>query len=441
MFEIDVINALDSVLSLFEEIKNDNSKQGIDSFQEVVMQDVFAFISILSTTDAKTNCISFQNKFLFNYDVVVNNDLELGKWNAWKPCCLHFFEQKDSEGRKTVEQLFSIVGKYCVFQMKHRDNDAIKRYATIMGSISNLESDQSAEAKKRDISRSNKNSESSGQDTNPETNTEIESLEILLEKLNAMIGLATVKQEIDDILHIIQAKKLREARGFKVPPLSLHLVFSGNPGTGKTVIARLLSKIYYHLGVLSVGSFTEVDRSGMVDGFVGQTALKSQKVIESAMGGILFIDEAYTLSNGKGQSDFGQEAIDTLLKSMEDNRDDFIVIVAGYPDLMEEFLNSNPGLRSRFNRYIEFQDYNPQELYEIFCLRCLESEIQLHEECVDYLKSTFEQMYENRKEDFANGRDVRNIFERAYTAQARRISMLLEVSDVELQMFRLEDFS
>lgn len=144
--------------------------------------------------------------------------------------------------------------------------------------------------------------------------------------------------------------------------MSLHLVFSGNPGTGKTTVARLLAKIYHKLGVLSQGQLIEVDRSGLVGGYVGQTAIKTQAVIQSALGGILFIDEAYTLVRGNTSNDFGQEAIDTILKSMEDYRDDLVIIVAGYPDLMEKFINSNPGLKSRFNKYIQFDDYTPHEL-------------------------------------------------------------------------------
>ena len=212
----------------------------------------------------------------------------------------------------------------------------------------------------------------------------------LLNKLNSLIGLAAVKQEVQQIINLIKVQKKGEEFGEKLPPLSLHLVFFGNPGTGKTTVARLLSKIYKCLGVLSSGQLVEVDRGGLVAGYVGQTAIKTQEVIDKAMGGILFIDEAYSLTHGKGETDFGQEAVDTILKAMEDHRDDFIVIVAGYPDLMKEFIASNPGLKSRFNQYINFEDYTPDELKQIFLLQCKNQGLSLADGCDDYLSQHFQ---------------------------------------------------
>lgn len=187
-------------------------------------------------------------------------------------------------------------------------------------------------------------------------------------------------------------------------------------------MARLLGKIYKRLGVLSVGQLVEVDRSGLVVGFVGQTATKTSEVIAKAMGGILFIDEAYTLTHNKGSNDFGQEAVDTILKAMEDYRDDLIVIVAGYPEEMKEFISSNPGLKSRFNQYIEFDDYSPTELYDIFCIRCHEEGLLFGDECKDYLINYFESLYKNKQKDFANGRTVRNYFEKVKIARANRLA-------------------
>lgn len=268
----------------------------------------------------------------------------------------------------------------------------------------------------------------------PEVSADIPEKDVdsLLEELNSMTGLDSVKKDITNLVNLLKIKKLREKNGMKQPSVSLHLVFSGNPGTGKTTVARLLASIYKGIGILNSGQLVEVDRGGLVVGYIGQTAIKTQEVIESALGGILFIDEAYTLTAGKGDNDFGQEAVDTLLKAMEDHRDDLIVIVAGYPDLMEEFLSSNPGLRSRFNKFINFEDYNGEELMAIFESMCSKQDYKLDKEAAAYAANYWKDRAENHDKDFANAREVRNFMEKAISRQATRIvSMGSDNIDVE----------
>ena len=217
--------------------------------------------------------------------------------------------------------------------------------------------------------------------------------------------------------------------------MSLHLVFMGNPGTGKTTVARLLAQLYANIGVLSRGQLVEVDRSGLVAGYVGQTALKTQEVIASAMGGVLFIDEAYAL-NGKSENDFGQEAIDTILKAMEDHRDDLVVIVAGYTELMDRFIHSNPGLESRFNRFLLFEDYTPEEMFEIFKMRCGKGYVLAPDAeplVRDYIAE------ESADGSFGNGRGVRNIFEHILVAQNNRLAKMDSVTRDDLMTLTADD--
>lgn len=264
-----------------------------------------------------------------------------------------------------------------------------------------------------------------------------ESLEELLEKLNSLIGLTGVKHEVSTLINMIKIKKIRDARGLKTASISRHLVFLGNPGTGKTTIARLLSKIYKQLGVLEKGQLVEVDRTGLVAGYVGQTALKTKEKIDEAMGGILFIDEAYTLA--KGGKDFGQEAIDTILKAMEDKRESFVVIVAGYPEPMEQFLESNPGLRSRFNKSIFFDDYTEEELFRILQAFFEPVLMKLSKEAERSVKEYLHWLVLHKPENFANGRAMRNLFELMLSSQANRLADQADISDEELNEIAKDD--
>lgn len=264
-----------------------------------------------------------------------------------------------------------------------------------------------------------------------------ESLEDLQKQLDSMIGLDGVKEQVHSIINELKIDALRKSKGLKVSNTSKHLVFKGNPGTGKTTIARLLSKIYRELGILAKGQLVEVDRSEIVAGYVGQTALKTKEKIDEAMGGILFIDEAYTLA--KGENDFGQEAIDTLLKAMEDHRDEFIVIVAGYDGPMESFLQSNPGLKSRFNEYIHFDDYSEEELFLIFGLLCEQNDFRMDIEAQDTLKSYLNELCNHKPDNFANGREMRNLFDKSKKAHSNSLASLNEISDKDLITFKKDD--
>ena len=252
-------------------------------------------------------------------------------------------------------------------------------------------------------------------------------LEELLAELDALVGLGRVKRDVRELINFLKVQKMREEQGLKLLPVSRHLVFYGNPGTGKTTVARLLAQVYRTLGVLRRGHLVETDRAGLVAGYVGQTAPKTREVVSRALGGVLFIDEAYTLSAG-GENDFGREAVETLLKLMEDRRDDLIVIVAGYTGKMQEFLDSNPGLRSRFNRHLHFDDYSTEELVKIFQVFCRKADFRTTADAERSLADLFALLSAGRDETFGNARTARNLFEAAISKQANRIVSLPEVN-------------
>ena len=289
---------------------------------------------------------------------------------------------------------------------------------------------------KQDASADAKAAEAEAASEEPEDEA---TLEELLEELNSLTGMAQVKREIQSLVNLARIQKAREEHGIKQNALSLHLVFYGNPGTGKTTVARLVSRFYKKLGILSKGHLVEVDRSGLVAGYVGQTALKTAEVIEKALGGVLFIDEAYALSVHRGEADFGQEAIDTLLKGMEDHRDDLVVIVAGYTEPMQAFLDSNPGLRSRFNKFILFKDFTPDELLQIFKSQCSKNSMEPTDEACEAAGAHFAELVERHDPSFANGRTVRNFFEDVLTCQANRLASEKELTREALVEITLAD--
>ena len=243
-----------------------------------------------------------------------------------------------------------------------------------------------------------------------------------LDDLQALTGLRGVKVEIGKLIDVVRLNRQREEAGLSVTPMSRHLVLTGAPGTGKTTVARLLGEIYAGLGLLSSGHLVETDRSGLVAGYIGQTAIKTQEKVQQAMGGILFIDEAYSLAPEGIANDFGKEAIDCLLKAMEDHRDNFIVIVAGYRDEMVRFINSNPGLSSRFPKTIDFEDYTPDDMTNIFQIFAKGAHHVIASDGLAEARKVFTTMYGRRGKNFGNGRDVRTFFDKCREAQAGRLA-------------------
>lgn len=345
-----------------------------------------------------------------------------------------------SQAQSTLEQEMDVLSRAQAALMEaamkfNRENDI-----PVPGAVTGQASEESVsvgkasaeEDSKTEVRQQAETQQAQADEKKPETDP--------MEDLNELIGLTGIKHDVRELYDFTKIQKLRKDAGMKTVPVSMHLVFTGNPGTGKTTVARILARLYKQIGVLSTGQLVECDRSGLVAGYVGQTAVKTQKKIEEAMGGVLFIDEAYSLARSADQgTDFGQEAIDTILKAMEDHRDEFVVIVAGYTKPMETFIHSNPGLQSRFNKFIEFPDYTVDELLAIFDLNCRKYEYVPDPEAREQVKTLLMLRKAQMPENFANAREVRNLFETIITNQARRIAVLEHPTKEEMQKITLED--
>jgi len=268
---------------------------------------------------------------------------------------------------------------------------------------------------------------------------ENDSLEKVMKELNGLVGLEGIKKDVAELVNLLKVQQKRSKQNLRNIDFALHAVFLGPPGTGKTTVARLLGRIYKHLGYLPQGQLYETDREGLVAGYVGQTATKTDQAVQKALGGVLFIDEAYALTANITGNDYGSEAVNTLLKRMEDHRDDLAVVVAGYTEPMKLFIESNPGLRSRFSRYFRFDHFTPDQLLEIFVSFARASDFIVTAEAKEKLQAAFEMLYEKKDDGFGNARSVRNIFERCVQLQANRIVSRKNATARMLQMLTEDD--
>ncbi len=471
-------NSIETAYTLCDALEKSDvwDKNNTAPAREIFRGELFHFLLNLSFTDGKLT--SSESKFVkdylgFDYSVkemreyAIANRVYGANFTNTIPYCFKAFVKADNsmsevkETSKLILNLYRRLGQefiscdkadksegfslnyFCENLEKYIDSKFIESVSMSFGSLNDKVVSAPVKTTTPDVTNTVPIKESQkGETIQPEEAKEPEkTMDELMAELNELVGLEKVKEDVQSLINLVKIRKIRKERGMESPDMSLHMVFSGNPGTGKTTIARLLAEIYREMGLLSKGHLVEVDRSGLVGGYVGQTALKVQEVVNKAKGGVLFIDEAYSLTVNRGATDYGFEAVDTLLKYMEDNRDDLIVIVAGYPQPMEEFLDSNPGLKSRFNKYLYFEDYTADELIGILHLRAKKSDLVLSEDAEKFCKEFFAKRVEFKPENYANARDVRNFFEKALVNQANRLAVLETIDDKQLSTLEVEDFN
>ncbi|MCX6183388.1 MAG: AAA family ATPase [Bacteroidetes bacterium] len=427
-----------NLLNLCGEINNNGSfKSTLSNFQnasqlsaeKIVAQDITnLFQATIASDSSNLNvnakfCFWFTLETLRNHNFIYNNDSN------------YFFQTYNSPNhQKRVEEWKSSFGKISNIliiagllkdapELKLRIENTLQNILTQMMLCKGFLNDKDESILKTvKVARDIKHQSAINNDT----------LELALKDLDALIGLNNVKLMVKELKNFLEIQQLREKEKLPRVSSSLHSVFSGPPGTGKTTIARIIARIYKHLGYLEKGHLVEVDRSAVVAAYVGQTAIKMNEVIDSAIGGVLFIDEAYSLAPSGSMNDYGKEALEVLLKRMEDDRDKFVVIVAGYSDEMKIFIDSNPGLKSRFNQYISFQHYKPAELLEIFKSLCKKYSFSLALDAESKLSDIFEMADEKKQENYGNAREVRNLFELVVRQQANRLVSCKEINSITL---------